>query len=650
MGRQETREETTDQAAPAQVGRYHLVKRLAVGGMAEVFLACERGGAMSLERLLVIKRILPHLAEDPAFVEMFLHEARVAARIQHHNVVQIIELGEAGGFPFIAMEYVAGSTLKALSKASTASARVMPLGVVIDLISQAAAGAQAAHDLTDSQGRSYGLVHRDLTPHNLMVTDQGHVKLLDFGIAKASELQDEATRTGMLKGKISYMSPEQCRQESLDRRSDIFSLGIVAWEMLAGRKPFASKSELSTMQAIIGGDLPHLREMRPDVPEAVSAVIHRAMSVDREQRYDTAQGFRDALRSSARSEAIAIERDQTSAYVSALVGARHAEVREQVDEALERTLVTLSQVPPAQSLTHDPVTETSARTLPQPTAVGAVGMVLGASIVCGGLGLAGLSAVLLREPPPPARPAGPAVTLHLAPTLEPDVVRANLEPVRLYLEQATQTPIDFVVAESYEAAAEAVGTGRAPLAMLPHGATLDALERHPGLQILATKVMDGASSTDGYLLVPRESGIRTLRQLQGHAICYPDLGSQTGYRLPREALADAGLDVDQDLTWVHSGSHLQLLRDLLQGRCQAGGTYSLNFQGAEADGVNIAALRVLTITDSVPHDHVVAAPNADPGLVQAFSEALLAFSPGPQGVGVTEHITGFVPGDGQYRP
>ncbi len=189
---QDPQEDPTEQAAPARVGRYQLVERLAVGGMAEVFLACERGN-LALDRLLVIKRILPHLAQDHAFVEMFLNEARIAARIQHPNVVQIYELGESGGFPYIAMEYVPGSTLKHLVKAANHAGERLPVQVVVELISQACAGAHAAHELRDPGGHPYGLVHRDLTPHNLMVTDSGHVKLLDFGIAKASELQDEAT-------------------------------------------------------------------------------------------------------------------------------------------------------------------------------------------------------------------------------------------------------------------------------------------------------------------------------------------------------------------------------------------------------------------------------------------------------------------------
>jgi hypothetical protein len=214
------------------VGTYQIVERLAVGGMAEVFLGVRRSAAAvgdkrwspANDTLVVIKRILPHLAEKPEFVEAFVREARITAGIRHANVVEILELGQSGGLPFLAMEYVNGSSLKQLVVASRQHDVRIPFDVAVSLACQAAAGLHAAHELTDITGRPYGLVHRDVSPHNLMVDEAGVVKLLDFGIAKAEEGMDH-TRTGMLKGKISYMSPEQCRQERLDRRADVFALG-----------------------------------------------------------------------------------------------------------------------------------------------------------------------------------------------------------------------------------------------------------------------------------------------------------------------------------------------------------------------------------------------------------------------------------------
>ena len=628
-------EDPAEQATPAQVGRFQLVDRLAVGGMAEVFLACERG-EMALDRLLVIKRILPHLAQDDSFVQMFLNEAKIAARIQHPNVVQIYELGESGGYPYIAMEYVPGSTLKDLIKASRHAGIPLPVPVVVELISQACAGAHAAHELSDAQGRPFGLVHRDLTPHNLMVTGSGHIKLLDFGIAKASELQDEATRTGMLKGKISYMSPEQCRQEELDRRSDIFALGICAWEMLVGNKPFKAKSELATMQAIVRGDLPHVRESRPDVPESVASVLHRAMATDADHRWQTAEQFRIRLREVARQEGVGPDPDGTARMVRELLGDRHLQQRTHVDKALERTLVTLSAVPPADPMdrpeTEESTRHTSIGTASGATAGVAVGAIGSALVFAGLIGAVGLGGAgywywsNLEEPPPP-RPEGDPVAIILAPTLNPEVAVANLDPVRHYLEQELQVPFDWVVADSYQDAAERLIRREADFAVLPHGITTDALVSSPDLQILATKIMDGSSTTDGYIVIPRASDISSIDDLAGKRLCFPDYGSRTGYKLPRQALEKAGIDVENGVVWVRSGSHDRVMADLLEGKCDAGGTYSLNFQGAEKYDVKTAQLRILTTTGQTPHDHFIAHPEANTVLATRLADALVQFDP-----------------------
>ena len=197
---------------PERIGRYSVIDRLATGGMAEVFVCVERqryaAVEAAVERLVVVKRILPHLAIHQAFVDMFLAEARYVARIQHPNVVQIFELGEDSGTPFLSMEYVAGCSLRDLLVAAIESGQAIPPGVAAALAAQACAGAHAAHELKDGAGKLLGLVHRDISPHNLMVTAEGHVKLLDFGIAKATDaIGQDNTRTGALKGKVHYMAP-----------------------------------------------------------------------------------------------------------------------------------------------------------------------------------------------------------------------------------------------------------------------------------------------------------------------------------------------------------------------------------------------------------------------------------------------------------
>jgi len=669
-----------------QVGRYRLVERLAVGGMAEVFLAAERseGGGASLlhggagpssgpfsgglERLIVVKRILPHLAEEQAFVDMFMTEARIVARIRHPNVVQIYELGESGGLPFIAMEYVPGSTLKQLVSSGRRAEVRLPTGVALHLISQACAGAHAAHELSDAQGKPYGLVHRDISPHNLMVDEHGHVKLLDFGIAKADGM--DQTRTGLLKGKISYMAPEQCRQESLDRRADVFALGVVAWELLAGRKPFSGNSELATMQAIVTGDVPDLRKERPDVPEGVVVVIERALSVKKENRPRSADAFREELRDAVRGTVDMPDGDAAARLVRTLLGARHDRRQQSIESAMERTLVSLSGVMPSPagltsqsevSRTHNTVSNEASitanhavRTAGVVASVGAFLGVLGAAVA-----LVAFALVLWVLWPsvdpatvaPLARPEGDLVVISVAPVLAPEELAREHEPLRLYLEQALQLPVDLRVAPSYQRAARDVGEGDAPFAFLPQRTTAEnAVEMD--FDILAVKLVDGSTSTDGYLLVSREGGIQSPDDIDADdVICYSDPLSNTGYQLPRAWLRSHGVDPDE-LTSRVSGNHHQVLVDLLEGRCDLGGTHSGNYNTAGQRGLPLSKLKLLDTTGTTPHDAMVAGPAADEALKKALTKALLDFDPqkhaGVPYVGASERISGFAKPPSDY--
>lgn len=626
--------------------------------MAEVFLAVEQG-EHSLDRLVVIKRILPHLAENTEFVEMFMREARIAAGINHPNVVQIYELGSSGGFPFMAMEYVAGSSLKELIRAAHSTDVRIPTSAALHLMQQACKGAHAAHELKDASGHPSELVHRDLSPHNLMVTDEGHVKLLDFGIAKASEGMD-TTRTGMLKGKVSYMSPEQCRQERLDRRSDLFALGIVGWELLAGKKPFRGRSELGIMQAIVSGDCLHLRDVRPDVPEPIAAVLHRAMATDPDARFSTADELRRELREAARLGGVEVDADRTALLVRTLLGDSHERRRRQVEGALEKTLLSLSQVGALEgeadtriytedSEIHAPDDPSTTRT---GVTLGGAGIVAGAGVLValGGMGLLGAAAgAWLFWGRAPAEPelvlTGDPIHVTLAPTLEGHVLLAEHEPIRLYLERSTGRPLVFHVAETYDDAARQLVEGEVPFAYLPWGITERTRAEHDHLDILATKVVDGSSGTDGYLVVRRDLEAASVSDLKGETVCYPGTSSQTGYVLPRRYLVEQGLDPDRDFGAHISGNHEQVLRDLLAGVCSIGGTFSVNYSTADQRDIPTAQLRILALTGQTPHDAMVAGRTADPALVDTIREALVAFDPeehaGVSRVGASERITGF---------
>ena len=317
------------------VGPYELITKLAVGGMAEVFLARERGLA-GLERLVVIKRILPHLADDPSFVDMFQREARIIAQVSHPNVVQIYGLGEEDGRYHIALEYIHGTTVRELQILATKASEALPVGVAIGIATQACRGLHAAHELKGFDGRPLGLVHRDVTPHNLMCTMSGDVKLLDFGVAKATNAGSEETFSGDLKGKFSYMSPEQTLQQHLDRRSDIFAMGIITWEMLTGRRLFKRKSNLEIMQAITNGDVPPPSRYSGGIDQELDDIVARSLAIERGDRFGTSRELLDALRTYASTRDLQVDATTVSTFVSRIAGETLQSRRDKLEQALER--------------------------------------------------------------------------------------------------------------------------------------------------------------------------------------------------------------------------------------------------------------------------------------------------------------------------
>src|SRR5215813_2666772 len=279
-------------AEASQFGKYSLVARLATGGMAEIFLA-RLHGAAGFEKLVCIKRILPHLARDKHFVAMFLDEARIAARITHPNVCQVFELGEITSSYYIAMEYLEGIPLACFRRDDYYGPAPDPR-LVAGIAIQACEGLHHAHQLRHTDSSVMEVVHRDVSPQNLFVTADGIAKVLDFGIAKIQGATVR-TSTGAIKGTYAYMAPEQLRGERVDRRTDVFALGIVMWETLTRRYLFKRETEFLTFQAITADPIPDVRERRPDVPAALSEVIARALSRDRGERFPTARALREAI-------------------------------------------------------------------------------------------------------------------------------------------------------------------------------------------------------------------------------------------------------------------------------------------------------------------------------------------------------------------
>lgn len=318
-------------------GQYVLVRKLAEGGMAEIFLA-KRLGADGFERNVVIKRMLSNLSGLPDFVEMFRDEARLAARLVHPNVVQIHELGFTDGCYYICMEYLPGEDFSTTVRTASFRGEYVPVPLVLRVLADAARGLHYAHEFTDESGRPMNIVHRDVSPSNLYVTYEGQVKVLDFGIAKA-ESRLAHTRTGVVKGKYVYMAPEQARGGEVDRRADIFSLGVSLYEALTHVRPFARDNDLAVLNALMASEYQPPRALRPDLSPELEAVVLRAMAFDREHRHATAAEFADDL------ERILLEEPHppTGAQVAAYLRSSFGDQR-YAEKTRIPTLATLGQV------------------------------------------------------------------------------------------------------------------------------------------------------------------------------------------------------------------------------------------------------------------------------------------------------------------
>ncbi|MBI3183630.1 MAG: serine/threonine protein kinase [Myxococcales bacterium] len=271
---------------PDRLGRYLLDRKLAQGGMGEVFLA-RQSGPGGFERLCVVKRMLEVFASDSSFVRMFLDEARIAAQLTHSNIAQIYDFGEIDGTYFLAMEYVEGASLREILRAHAAAGTYLPLAPAARIVSQVASGLDYVHSARGPDGRRLEVIHRDVSPHNILVGRSGAVKLIDFGVAKAASAK-QRTQVGMVKGKSSYMSPEQARGDRLDHRSDLYSLGLVLYEALSNRRAIEGDSDLSKMQKAASGEIEPIEKVRHDVPGELRLVLERALAPKPAERYPAA--------------------------------------------------------------------------------------------------------------------------------------------------------------------------------------------------------------------------------------------------------------------------------------------------------------------------------------------------------------------------
>lgn len=311
--------------------RYELLCPLAYGGMASVWLA-RFGGRAGFERLVVVKMILPQYSQDPRFQEMFLDEARIASRIEHANVARILDVGEHANGHFIVMEWVDGDSLSKLMRAADKNHDPIPPGVALRICADAAAGLHAAHVLEDRDGTPLGVVHRDVSPQNILVANTGATMLIDFGIAKARDRVSQDTSAGQLKGKVRYMAPEQALGRAVDRRADIWSLGTILYELFAGQPAYDGDNEVATLHKLTSGEPPP--PLPPSVPEAVRAIIERALAYDVEARFETAMDLHLALESAMAKIGEPTSMATVAGYSKRLLAERQDLRRRTVDEAL----------------------------------------------------------------------------------------------------------------------------------------------------------------------------------------------------------------------------------------------------------------------------------------------------------------------------
>ena len=321
-----------DGSLPTSSGarRYTILRRLAVGGMGELLLArAEAPGGV--QKLVAIKRVRPEYATDAEFVKMFLNEARLAATLDHPNVVRTYDLVEEEGNFLMVMEYLHGESLGTLLNKVVSAGRRVPLAHIVTIVLGVAAGLHCAHERRGVDGRPLDIVHRDLSPGNIFVTYEGGVKLLDFGIAKATS-RTSITIGPSRKGKVSYMSPEQCVGEQVDRRSDIFALGVVMWELSTGRRLFKGDNEFAVMNQVTSKDAPSPRAAAPDLPTPLVEIIEKALQRDPAKRFQTAIELHDELEAFARADGLLPSAIELSRWVEQTCGRREMPSVEPTEE------------------------------------------------------------------------------------------------------------------------------------------------------------------------------------------------------------------------------------------------------------------------------------------------------------------------------
>jgi serine/threonine-protein kinase len=314
-----------------RLGKYELLAQIGKGGMATVW-AARVAEPRDAGRWVAVKVILPGLASDPELDKMFLDEGRLARRIRHPNVVEVFEVGDHAGTPFIAMEWIEGESLHALLT-QTARRRTITPAMAVGLVARVAAGLHVVHGLSGEDGKLLGVVHRDVSPHNILISVDGAVKLVDFGVAKARGRLAETTSAGQLKGKFGYMSPEQATDIPIDRRSDIFSLGIVLFELTTGRRLFRGRNDAETLRQVTSAEIPWPSRIDKNYPSRLERIVLKALERDPMRRYQSAVALQRDLEGYLERAQAPIEQRHVALLLEQVLGNRIRQRRASIEEA-----------------------------------------------------------------------------------------------------------------------------------------------------------------------------------------------------------------------------------------------------------------------------------------------------------------------------
>lgn len=427
-------------AKPQVFGRYLLLDKVASGGMAEVWRAKQSGEA-GFQRIIAIKKILPHVAEDQEFISMFTDEANITSRLQHANIGQVYEFSRVGDTFYIAMEYISGKDLKTVWSYNRSRKTTMPLDLAAFIVARMADGLDYAHRLTDNFGQDAGIVHRDVSPQNVLLSWDGEVKVIDFGIAKAQE-KSGRTRPGTLKGKFAYMSPEQIRGLNLDGRADIFALGVVLYEMCTGERGFSAESEFSLLEMVRNVEIKPPTIVNREIPAELERIIYKALAKDREHRYQTGAELSEELQRYLIMKGKPPTRQEVSRYLRENFTVDFEKERARLESYKEISLDDVEQAPgsasrqtgasapvPSEQESHDDATSAwsqeddafaSSKPPPRPSAAsGGIRPPARAVVPVAVDTIANKTPANVRRPSPPGFQAPPSTMVPPTPTVGP---------------------------------------------------------------------------------------------------------------------------------------------------------------------------------------------------------------------------------------